>query len=124
MSRPEKPPGHDDTPDDAGDQPQAQTPVRRSVTSVLLPAGAVLHVDVVSPGPVDAVSEINMGIKFRNSRSRVAQPSENNLTLLGVLCEFKIYVHKRTGRQNIQIMNFAQTSHRCRHRALREMHRI
>ena len=57
MSRSQQPPGHDDTPDDGGDQPPAQPPVSRPVAAVLLPAGAILHVDVVSPGPVDAVSE-------------------------------------------------------------------
>ena len=59
MSRSQQPPCHDDTPDDGGDQPPAQPPVRRSVAAVLLPAGAVLHVDVISPGTVDAVSETN-----------------------------------------------------------------
>ena len=60
VSRSQQPPGHDDTPDDGGDQPPAQPPVSRPVAAVLLPAGAILHVDVVSPGPVDAVSELMM----------------------------------------------------------------
>ena len=59
MSRSHQPPGHQQTPDDGSDQAPAQAPLRGSVAAVLLPAGAVLHVDVVSPGSVDAVSETN-----------------------------------------------------------------
>ena len=46
------------------------------------------------------------------------------LTIAVYRVSLSFKIHYLTGQQNMRRMNFAQTSHRCRHPAPREMHRI